>query len=83
MATIGNYHHVHLTSPDPRAAAEWYEEFLGGKIIDTAEDPLVVELRESMGQTRCIQAKEEKQIKGIAHCPRISKGGFPCSDSSH
>lgn len=37
MAIVGNYHHVHLTSPDPRAAAEWYEEFLGGKIIGDGE----------------------------------------------
>lgn len=37
MAIIGNYHHVHLTSPDPRAAAEWYEEFLGAKIIADGE----------------------------------------------
>ena len=51
MAIIGNYHHVHLTSPDPRAAAEWYEEFLGGKIVDDAELRGARNVRVTLGES--------------------------------
>ena len=37
MAVTGNYHHVHLISPDPGAAAEWYVKFLGGEIFRDEE----------------------------------------------
>ena len=32
-----HFDHVHLLSEDPRAAARWYEEILGGSIIDQSE----------------------------------------------
>jgi catechol 2,3-dioxygenase-like lactoylglutathione lyase family enzyme len=51
VAIIGNYHHVHLTSPDPRAAAEWYEEFLGGKIVDDAELRGARNVRVTLGES--------------------------------
>ena len=37
MAITGPYHHVHLVSPDPDAAAEWYEKLLGGEISQRQE----------------------------------------------
>jgi len=37
MPIIGHYHHVHLISPNPRMAAEWFAEFLGGKIFRDEE----------------------------------------------
>lgn len=37
MPVVGHYHHVHLISPDPRAAAEWFVEFLGGNIFKDEE----------------------------------------------
>lgn len=37
MAVKGNYHHVHLISPDPGKTAEWYVKFLGGEIARDEE----------------------------------------------
>jgi len=37
MAVKGNYHHVHLISPDPGKTAEWYVQFLGGEIARDEE----------------------------------------------
>lgn len=31
------FDHVHLISKDPQAAASWYEEKLGGRIVNTSE----------------------------------------------
>ncbi|MBI1724971.1 MAG: VOC family protein [Candidatus Tectomicrobia bacterium] len=38
MRIVGGYHHVHLTSPDPEAAAAWYVRMLGAEIY--ADAPL-------------------------------------------
>src|SRR3989338_4784357 len=37
MRIRGGYHHVHLTSPDPAAAASWYVRFLGAEIVSDAD----------------------------------------------
>ncbi len=37
MPVVGPYHHVHLLSPDPDAAAEWYVMFLGAETVDKGE----------------------------------------------
>ena len=52
MAVIGPYHHVHLLSDDPRAAAEWYVENLGGRISDEADVRGSMRLRIQLGEAR-------------------------------
>ncbi|MBI1725484.1 MAG: VOC family protein [Candidatus Tectomicrobia bacterium] len=37
MAVTGTYHHVHLISHDPDAAADWYVRALGGQVQKRAE----------------------------------------------
>ncbi|MEE9241009.1 MAG: VOC family protein [bacterium] len=33
MTIVGGYHHVHIISPDPEAAAEWFVKFFGAEIV--------------------------------------------------
>ena len=37
MGVVGGYHHVHVISPDPEAAAEWLRVYLGGEVIGREE----------------------------------------------
>ena len=37
MRIRGGYHHVHLVSADPAAAASWYVRFLGAEIVSDAD----------------------------------------------
>ena len=37
MAIVGGYHHVHIISPDPEAAADWFGRFFGGEVIGREE----------------------------------------------
>ncbi len=37
MGIVGGYHHVHVISPDPEAAAEWLEKYLGGEVAGREE----------------------------------------------
>jgi lactoylglutathione lyase len=36
------YDHVHMTVPDPQAAASWYQEHIGGELIDGRDDRVLV-----------------------------------------
>lgn len=36
------YDHVHMTVPDPQAAARWYQEHIGGELIDGRDDRILV-----------------------------------------
>ena len=33
MGIVGGYHHVHIVSPDPEAAAEWFGKFFGAEVV--------------------------------------------------
>ncbi len=33
MGIIGGYHHVHIVSPDPEAAAKWFGRFFGAEVV--------------------------------------------------
>lgn len=37
MAIIGSYNHIHMISPDPEAAANWFVKFLGAEIFADEE----------------------------------------------
>ena len=52
MAVRGPYHHVHLLSHDPRAAAKWYVENLGGRISDEADVRGSMRVRIQLGEAR-------------------------------
>ena len=37
MAITGGYNHIHMISPDPKAAADWFVKFLGAEIFGDEE----------------------------------------------
>ena len=38
MTEVLGFDHIHLISRDPQAAAQWYQEMLGGKVAAVQED---------------------------------------------
>jgi lactoylglutathione lyase len=55
------YDHVHLSAPDPAAAAAWYREHFGGEEVDGRDDRML------LGTTRFIWRQEDN--------PRPTEGG--------
>jgi catechol 2,3-dioxygenase-like lactoylglutathione lyase family enzyme len=66
------YDHIHLNAPDPAAAANWYEKYLGGRRITEAPDRLM------FGSTRLLFLKKDdaKPSSGSA----IDHVGFSVAD---
>ncbi len=52
MTVKGPYHHVHLLSQDPRAAAQWYVQNLGGRITQDADVRGSRRVRIQLGEAR-------------------------------
>ncbi|MGA6925420.1 MAG: VOC family protein [Desulfosarcina sp.] len=67
MGNVGMvFDHVHLVSEDPESAGSWYEEKLGGKIVESAETGGSLSVRVAFeGATVIIRGKRtnEKPIK--------------------
>jgi catechol 2,3-dioxygenase-like lactoylglutathione lyase family enzyme len=66
------YDHIHVNVPDPKAAADWYEKYFGGKRITEAPNRLM------FGSTRFmfLQKRDAKPSSGSA----IDHVGFSFAD---
>lgn len=73
MPILGAYNHIHLISPDPKAAADWYVRCLGAKVFADEE------LRGSRN-IRMKLADANLYIRSIRPTDRIvdTNGAKPC-----
>ncbi|MFC1491260.1 VOC family protein [Nitrospinota bacterium] len=68
MAVYGTYHHVHLVSRDPEAAAEWYVKALGAEISSRTESKGAVSVRLKVGDANL-------SVRGVRPEETASEGG--------
>ena len=52
MKVYGGYHHVHLVSRDPEAAAAWYEKALGAEITGRGQGKGSANVRIELGEAK-------------------------------
>ncbi len=77
MGIKGSYHHVHLVSHDPRIAADWYVQNLGGRIFQEGITRGSMSVRLQLGEARLniraprsgetIVTREDGTLIGIDH----------------
>jgi lactoylglutathione lyase len=66
------YDHVHMSVPDPQAAAQWYHQHLGGEFVDGRDDRLL------FGTTRVMFLRGEDRLPSAGSV--IDHLGFSVAD---